>query len=174
MDMPGAEAHESESLPLPRSRWLVVIAVVAGAFAVAGVIARQQLGDAVPNSDYHVSIAAGVQPHMTADRAAAIATRYLNDQTGELAAAELHRPPRIVSASALAARDARTLEPAIPDDRVAERPDRLVWVVEVTGDLLNFHVLAWSNGEFPGPSGTIVIDDATQVILGVYPDGGPP
>jgi hypothetical protein len=172
MDMPGAEARESESLPLPRPRWLIAIAVVAGAFALGSVIARQQLGDAVPNSDYAVSIAVGVRPLMTAGRAAAIATRYLNDQTGELIARELHRPPRIVSASALAARDARTLEPAIPIDRISERPDRLVWVVEVSGDLLNFHVLAWSNGEFPGPSGTIVIDDATQVILGVYADGG--
>jgi hypothetical protein len=172
MDMPGAEARESESLPLPRSRWLVAVVTIAGALAVGSGVARQQLGDAVPNSDYAVSVAVGVQPHMSADRAAAIATRYLNDQTGQLIARELHRPPRIIAVSGLAAPDARTLEPAIPIDAVTERPDRLVWVVKVTGDLLNFHVLAWSNGEFPGPSGTIVIDDATQVILGVYPDGG--
>jgi hypothetical protein len=45
-------------------------------------------------------------------------------------------------------------------------------VVEVTGDLLNVHDLPWSKGEFPAPSGTIVIDDATKTILGVYPNPG--
>jgi hypothetical protein len=129
--------------------------VVAGAFAVGSVILRQQLGDAVPNSDYAVSIAVGVQPHMSADRAAAIATRYLNDQTGELVARELHRPPRIVSASALAARDARTLEPAIPIDRITERPDRLVWVVEVAATCSTSTCSRGATVSFPGRPGRL-------------------
>jgi hypothetical protein len=170
MDLPGVEARNEESLPLPSGRWLFIAAILGVCFYLAVTFARQQLGDPVLFDDYRVYIAADAHPAMSAGLAAGIATRYLNDQTGELIAAEMHRPPRILAASAAFARDALNLEPRIPAGAVAEQPDRLVWVVDVTGDLLNLSALAWSKADFPSPSGTIVIDDGTKAILGVYPD----
>ena len=69
----------------------------------------------------------------------------------------------------LPARDARQLERRIPDAQPAAQPDRIVWIVRVSGDFLNLHDLPWSQSGTPDPSGTIVIDDATGTILGVYP-----
>jgi hypothetical protein len=172
MDLPGVEARNEESLPLPSGRWLIIAAIVGICFFVAVNFARQQLGDPVPFNDYRVYVAAGAHPAMSAGIAAGIATRYLNDQTAELAAPELHRLPMVLAASAVFARDAARLEPRVPAGAVAEQPDRLVWVVEVTGDLLNLNDLAWSSGGSPDASGTIIVDDATKTILGVYPDAG--
>jgi hypothetical protein len=172
MDLPGVETRDEESLPLPSSRWLTGAAIVAVFFYVAVTFARQQLGDPVLYDDYRVEIASGAQTATSAEIVAGIATRYLNDQTAELAGPELHRPPRILAASAVFARDAAKLEARVPPGAVAQRPDRIVWVVEVTGDLLNLRDLAWSSGGSPDASGTIVIDDATKTILGVYPDHG--
>jgi hypothetical protein len=99
--------------------------------------------------------------------------------TGQIAAPELQQPPNVRTVFAVAAKDARTLDGCIP----SEQSDQVVWVTDDEGDYLNLTDRAWSkasahNGPAdptaltcggPGPAGTIVIDDATGQILGVYP-----
>ena len=78
------------------------------------------------------------------------------------------------SVSAVRAAAAPSLEPGVPAEAVAADPGRAVWVASVTGDFLNLHDLPWSSAGVPYPSGTIVIDDATGTILGVYSSGPKP
>ena len=108
----------------------------------------------------------------------AISRAYLDQQTPELAAPELHTPPVIAAVWAMHASDAALLDGCIP----AGRGDRIVWSHRGRGDYLNLHDHAWSESSSagtdprqlvcngPGPEGTIVIDDATGDILGVYPE----
>jgi predicted NBD/HSP70 family sugar kinase len=121
------------------------------------------------NSGYTVSIEPGIQPQTSAARAAGVARRYLDEQTPELAAPELHVDPRIMRLSAARAADVRQVEPGVPEQAAAGQPDRIVWVVSATGDFLNLHRLEWSEAGMAYPSGNIVIDDATAAVLGVYP-----
>jgi len=134
------------------------------------------------NGPYTVSIAPELHPRLTAQDAIAISHRYLDEQTPELAARELHRPPRITSAWAVRANEASALDGCIP----IVPGDQIVWVTKGQGDYLNLSDHPWSTWissvdqgnpnpsrlicESPGPQGTLVIDDATGVILGVYPE----
>jgi hypothetical protein len=68
---------------------------------------------------------------------------------------------------------AMRLEPAIQVAAAIADVHRVVWVAAVTGDLLNLNDLAWSRSGDPGGTGTIVIDDASLSILGVYPHQPP-
>ena len=150
---------------------LVTAVAVVAVGLVAFIVTRG--GDLPPaNPGYSVSVDTGVTPTTTADRAAAIARHYLDLQTPELAAPEIHTDPIVRSVSAVRAADAPALEPRVPADAVAAEPSRVVWVASVTGDFLNLNDLPWSRAGDPYPSGNIVIDDATGRILGVYP-GGP-
>lgn len=131
---------------------------------------------------YTASIGPELHPHLTARDAIAISRRYLDDQTPELAAPELHIPARITIASAIRANAASALDGCIPIVPGHE----IVWVTKGQGDYLNLSDNPWSRGftrasqldpnpsrmicEGPGPQGTLVIDDATGVILGVYPE----
>jgi hypothetical protein len=121
------------------------------------------------NTDYNVTISPGVRPATRNGTIAAIARHYLDAQTADLAAPNLHRAPVVISATVLPARDARQLEPGIPPAQVSEQPDRVVWVVRASGDFLDLHDLPWSSAGDPYPQGNIVIDDATGTLLGVYP-----
>jgi hypothetical protein len=131
---------------------------------------------------YTASVAPELHPHLTAQDAIAISRRYLDDQTPELAAPELHIPPRITGAWAVRANAASALDGCIP----IVPGDQIVWVTKGHGDYLNLSDRPWSTRigwvdqlnpnssrltcESPGPQGTLVIDDATGVILGVYPE----
>ena len=74
--------------------------------------------------------------------------------------------PRSASPAVLDRHWPRQLERRIPDAQAAARPDQ---IARVSGDLLDLHDLPWSSGGTPDPSGTIVIEDVTATILGVYP-----
>lgn len=139
------------------------------AVALAIVAVSQQARLTTANLDYTVSIGAGAHPVTSNGQVAAIARHYLDAQTSSLAAPNLHEPPVVVSETATLARDAAQLEPGIPAAQVAAQPDRVVWIVRVSGDLLDLHDMTWSSAGAPYPEGDIVVDDATEVILGVYP-----
>jgi len=131
------------------------------------------------NGPYTASIGPGLHPRLTADDAVRITREYLDAQRGQIAAPELHRPPTVSTVSAVTATQARALDGCIH----SEQSDRIVWVTTGEGDYLNLADHAWSKGSAqygaadatalacggPGPAGTIVIDDATGGILGVYP-----
>ena len=102
-----------------------------------------------------------------------ISRAYLDAQTPELAAPELHAPPQITAVWAVHANDGIALDGCIPSGQ----GDRIVWITKGTGDYLNLVDRAWSKAASaelvcsgPGPAGTIVIDDASGTILGVYPE----
>jgi hypothetical protein len=131
---------------------------------------------------YMASVATELHPRLTAQDAIAISRGYLDDQTPELAAPELHIPPRITSTWAVRANAASALDGCIP----IVPGDQIVWITKGQGDYLNLSDHPWSTRigsvdqlkpnpsrlicESPGPQGTLVIDDATGVILGVYPE----
>ena len=115
----------------------------------------------------------GISPGLAGDRVEAIALAYLDAQTPQLAAPALHEPPAVLSESVTTAAAATNLEPDIPRADAGADPGRIVWVVRVSGDLLNLGDLPWSRSGAPDPSGTIVIDDASGTILGVFPHDPP-
>jgi hypothetical protein len=131
------------------------------------------------NGQFQTSIAAGLTPRLAAADAVAISRAYLDRQTPELAVPQMHREPQISAVWALAARDAAAIDGCIPK----RTSDQVVWVTKGVGDYLNLRDLPWSHATAqaeadtalamacggPGPAGTIVIDDATGAILGVYP-----
>jgi len=152
---------------------VVVVAVVA--VAVAGELR------VIPsaNGPYSTSIADGVRPRLSAAEAVAISRSYLDAQTPEIAAPAQHVVPHITDTWAVTAVDASTIDGCIP----AEASTGIVWVTKGVGDYLNLRDLPWSRATTqanadtwmamtcggPGPAGTIVIDDPTGAILGVYP-----
>jgi hypothetical protein len=128
------------------------------------------------------SVAPELHPRLTVRDAIAVSRGYLDDQTPQLAGPELHIPPRIKSVWAVHANRASDLDGCIP----VVPGDQIVWVTKGLGDYLNLSDRPWSKKfsqasqldpdpsrmicEAPGPQGTLVIDDATGVILGVYPE----
>ncbi len=157
-------------LPRIRSCWAVASSAIIVALIVIGIVVAQRVTE-VPaaNLDYSVAIGDGVQPVTSNGQIAAIARRYLDEQTPELAAPGIHVPPRIVNVTATLARSAHELESGVPDAQVAAAPERIVWVVRASGDFLNLHDLPWSSRGTPYSSGTLMIDDATDAVLGAYP-----
>jgi hypothetical protein len=95
----------------------------------------------------------------------------------QIAAPELHVVAAFDHAWAVPGTDAWQIDPCIPrvDDPTT------VWVLRGGGDFLNLVDFAWSRnfGQFDvgfeiacrgaAASGTIVVDDTTGYILGVYP-----
>jgi hypothetical protein len=141
------------------------------------------VGSCAPaNGPYTGLIAPGLYPRLTVQDAIAISRGYLADQTPELAAPELHIFPRITSVWAVRADEASDLDGCIP----VVPGNQIVWVTKGQGDYLNLSDHPWSKRfsrasqldpnpsrmvcEAPGPQGTLVIDDATGAILGVYPE----
>ena len=109
-----------------------------------------------------------VHPITDKHRIAAVARRYLDDQV-PLASPGVHQPPLVITMQATFARDASRLEPRVSSAEVAARPERTVWVVMVSGEVLNLRNLPWSRSGDSCPTGNLVIDDATSTVLGVYP-----
>jgi hypothetical protein len=161
-----------DSLRLPSRRFLAWRAFVV-------ILAMTTMGCRLGSGS---SIAPELHPRMTAANAVRITLDYLAAQTPQIAAPELHIAPKVVSARVVSAASARTLDGCIP----AQSSDKLVWVTKGEGDYLNFVGHPWSPSfagandsestaqvqmcAGPGPAGTIVIDDATGAILGVYPE----
>ena len=133
--------------------------------------------------DARTSIADGLMPKLSAADAVAITRNYLDEQTPELAVPGMHRSPRVNSIWAVTADKAAAIDGCIPP----RTSTQIVWITKGVGDYLNLHDWPWSHytrqadGDSvealtcggPGPAGTIVIDDATGSILGVYPEGAP-
>ncbi len=131
------------------------------------------------NGPYAVSIAPGLHPSRSADDAVRITRDYLDAQTPLIAAPQLHVAPTVTAVWAIRAAQAHLLDDCIP----SQRSDQIVWVTRGQGDYLNLRDHPWSpippqaeqpdptwlTCGGPGPAGTIVIDDATGQILGVYP-----
>jgi hypothetical protein len=146
------------------------LSAVLVATIVIGIVVAQRVTELpAANLDYSVAIADGAQPVTSNGQIAAIARHYLDEQTPELAAPGIHVAPRIVSVTATLARSAHDLESGVPDAQAAAAPERIVWVVRASGDFLNLHDLPWSSRGTPYSSGTLVIDDGTDAVLGVYP-----
>ena len=166
--IPMFKAHAGRSLAVLGLAGLTLL--VAAALSVSASLLDQVAPDV---GGYPVTIAPGIQPFLTSQRVAGISRGYLDAQTPQLAAPALHRPPLVLAEWATRARDASIHEPRVPPDAVAQQPDRVVWVVLVSGDLLNLGDFPWSRSGAPDPEGTIVIDDASGTILGVYPHDPP-
>jgi hypothetical protein len=149
--------------------------------AIVAAVVLASCGPAPANGPYSASIASGVQPRLTAEDAIRITRGYLDAQTPEIAAPELHIPPAVTLVWAVRAANAPALDGCIPTGL----GERIVWVTKGQGDYLNLHDHLWSKQasgaasdpvlascEGPGPAGTLVIDDASGEILGVYPEVG--
>jgi hypothetical protein len=125
-------------------------------------------------------VAAGLSPRRTSDGAISIAYGYLNRMRLQLPDPALHVEPSITSVWAVTADQAAGLDGCIP----AGEGLGIVWVAKGRGDFLNPIDHRWSQRyqagsdlatqacTAPAQAGTIVIDDATGEILGVYPDSG--
>jgi hypothetical protein len=145
---------------------------VAAALAVAGFwIARTS------NGPYTTTIAQHLQPRLSAADAVSISRSYLGAQT--FAVPEMDVEPHITAVWAVTASTGHSIDGCIPE----ESSTQIVWITKGVGDYLNGG-LPWSPSTRqeeadtvaaltcggPGVAGTIVIDDATGAILGVYPE----
>lgn len=113
----------------PSSRWavarLLLVAVGLAAAAALLLVVRSLPAELLPaNTDYTLTIAPGVRTITAPARVAALARGYLDAQTPQLAAPEIHSPPRILSLVAVPAREARAVEPRIPAGPIATAPGR--------------------------------------------------
>jgi len=153
-----------------RQKRLVAIAVLLIASGV--VVGVTGIGKPAPAAGgYPVTIAPGISPTLTGPEVAAIARGYLDAQTPQAEGPPI--PPVVIAEWATPARDAAQREPAVSSDAVAGQPDRVVWVVSVSGDVLNLTDLSWSQQSGADAAGNIVINDASGTILGVYPHDPP-
>ena len=149
-----------------------LVAIAALLIASGIVVAVTGIGKPAPvPGGYSVTIAPGISPTLTGPQVAAIARGYLDAQAPQAEGPPI--PPVVLAEWATPARDAAKREPAVSSDAVAGQPDRVVWVVSVTGDVLNLTDLSWSRQSGADAAGNIVIDDASGMILGVYPHDPP-
>jgi hypothetical protein len=134
-------------------------------------------GFANDNGPYTETIAPGLHPRLTAADAVRIAREYLDAQVANLLAPDMKTTPHVTSVVAVTASDARAVDGCIPQ----KESDAIVWVTMGDGDYINAENHPWSsqmtNSTDPvvrgcsdnGTRGTIVVDDASGSILGVYP-----
>ena len=113
----------------------------------------------------------------SSDDVVGVTRQYLAAMRREIASPEIHLPANVTTAWAVPASEAWTIDPCIPRRTVTGA----VWVTRCVGDYLNLHDFPWSThfGQFDegfdlacrgaAPSGTMVIDDTTGEILGVFP-----
>jgi hypothetical protein len=145
------------------------LAPLACLLAACGLLASP----APTNPPFDVSVADGLTPRMAPADVVAVARAYLDAQTPELAVPDMHTPAAITAIRAVSAADAIRFDPCIPAEPGAE----IVWVTFGRGDYLNLGPYPWSSPfmpdggrcQMPSSGGTIVIDDATGTILGVFP-----
>ena len=146
--------------------------------AIATAASLVVAGCAQANGPYPVRVAPELHPRLAPEDAVAISRAYLDAQTPQIVARELHIAPTITAVWAVRAADAAALDGCIP----AHPGETIVWVTKGRGDYLNLTDHAWSRSsfhagadegamscEYPGPEGTLVVDDATGALLGVYP-----
>jgi hypothetical protein len=148
-------------------RALLLGVVLGAALALALVAAAQQARLAPANLDYTVAMGSGAKPVTPNGQIAAIARHYLDAQGPAADGAPL--PTTIQGLTATLARDVARYEAGVTAAQIAQQPDRVVWVVEASGDFLNLNQMTWTGPGAPATAGTIVIDDGTDTILGVYP-----
>jgi hypothetical protein len=137
-------------------------------------------GSGSDNGPYTSTVAPGLHPRLTAADAVKIARDYLDGQVVNLLAPGMKTTPHVKSVVAVAAKNARQQDGCIP----SEDTDQIVWVTSGEGDYMNMGDHPWSQSAAHvygstdptvlgcsdnGPRGTIVIDDATGTVLGVYP-----
>jgi hypothetical protein len=103
--------------------------------------------------------------------------QYLAAMRREIASPQIHVPANVTAVWAVPAMDAWTIDPCIPRQSDAHP----VWITRGVGDYLNLHDFAWSRhfGQFDAgfalacqgaaASGTVVVDDASGEILGIFP-----
>jgi hypothetical protein len=119
-------------------------------------------------------VAPGVTPHLKASDAYRITLDYLTraDASAEPGTAVA---PSLTSIWAVTADQAAALDGCIPTGKGSG----VVWVTKGQGTYVNLASHPWppttESGACSGtgPAGTVVIDDATGLILGVYPYAGP-
>lgn len=152
-----------------------------GAGAAVGVQLWGLAGKAYDALTSTTHIAPGLSPRLTPTDAANITYGYLNEMRLQLADPALHVSPDVTGVWAVTADAAAGLDGCIP----AGKGSGIVWVTKGVGDYLNLVDRPWSQRfsepadpstlacTAPAQAGTVVIDDATGEILGVYPDSGP-
>ena len=128
------------------------------------------------NGAFGAAVAPGLRPRMVAADAVRITRDYLGEQTPELNVPAAHVPADVRPVWGVKAADAWKLDPCIP----VETSDWIVWVTVGVGDYLGRGNLPWMSSLLDAQDanrwclsgagvGTIVIDDATGEILGVFP-----
>lgn len=156
----------------------VLILATAAALVLASCSAWQSIEwPDPPNEAFVTRVPQDSTSRRTADEAVSITRQYLAAMREQIAVPAIHRAADIDSAELISTDQAWTLDPCIP------RRDTsfLVWVTKGKGDFLNMRDLAWSRhfGQFDegfelacqgaAGTGTVVIDDSTGIILGVFP-----
>jgi len=131
-------------------------------------------GSAYDAVTFPAHVATGLAPHLMASDAYRITMDYLHSASAGADPATI-AAPSLTSIWAVTADQAAALDGCIPTGKGSG----IVWVTKGTGTYLNVASHAWSSPtgsvvcSAPGPAGTIVIDDATGAILGVFPYAGP-
>jgi len=148
-----------------------------GVAAVGALEAWQLAGSTYDELTFPASVAPGLAPRLRAADAYRITLHYLEQAMAESEVGTTVAPD-IRSVWAVTADQAAGLDACIP----AGKGSGIVWVTKGAGTYLNLAALPWSRPSQPGDdpaqlacrdpaqAGTIVIDDATGEILGVYPE----
>ena len=131
-------------------------------------------GSAYDAMTFPAHVASGLSPRLQASDAYRITLDYLH-QASLRAEPGPTIEPSLTSMWAVTADQAAALDGCIPTGKGGG----IVWVTKGRGPYLNLATHPWSTPSgsevcsAPGASGTIVIDDATGAILGVFPITGP-
>ena len=156
---------------------LVLIVVVGFAAALVGCRADPLTAPDPANPQVAPDIRVRVPLQRDVDDAIGVTRNYLKAMRDMIASPQIHLVAEVQGVWAVQAWDAWTIDPCIPRNV----DGRIVWVTRGVGDYLNLHTFPWSHsfGQFDkgralacqgaAGSGTMVIDDATGEILGVYP-----
>jgi hypothetical protein len=158
---------------------LLGLLLFVGIGAIGAVRIWSLAGSAYDALTFPAHIQTGITPRLRASDAYRITLDYLG-RTSAAAQPGTVVPPSIRVIWAVAADQAAGLDGCIPTGRGRG----IVWVTMGAGSYLNLEAHPWSRPSQPGDTaarracsdpaagGTLVIDDATGEILGVYPDAG--
>jgi len=141
---------------------------------VGGLRVWNMAGSTYDAMTFPAHVAAGLAPRLQGSDAYRITLDYLQQASAE-AEPGTTVAPSLTSIWAVTADQAAALDGCIPTGKGGG----IVWVTKGRGGYLNLATHAWSTPSgsevcsAPGGSGTIVIDDTTGAILGVYPNSGP-
>jgi hypothetical protein len=149
------------------TRRMVAVAIVVVVGVLAIVALRIELA---PNDPYRAGQSVGITPVRTSEDIAGLARGYLDVQAGKLAAPALDMRPDVVEIVAMPASEGPTSLPQLTPAEVADEPGRVVWVVEVRGNVFASEARAWSAADYPAPCGHLVFDDTSLELLAVFPE----